>query len=140
MVVMSRHRAERFTRLAPYGGSLRSVVTVSGGAAAGGAHDEVGDQRGPARLVGGADTTAGVAVEVLVEGQQVVPVRVGLEEADVAEDRAAAVLVVEIETRRWARSSARTVRVTLLPEPAGCSMRMSSPKNRAYLRNASMMR
>ena len=58
-------------------------------------HDEVGDQRGPAGLVGGADTAAGVAVEVLVEGQQAVPVRVGLEQAGVAEDRAAAVGVVE---------------------------------------------
>src|SRR6516164_11325697 len=76
-------------------GPLRSVVTVPGGGAAGGTQDEVGDQRGPARLVGGADATAGVAVEVLVEGQQVVPVRVGLEEVDVAEDRAAAALVVE---------------------------------------------
>jgi len=63
--------------------------------AAAGAHDEVGDQRGPSRLVGGADTTAGVAMEVLVEGQQVVPVRMGLEEADIAEDRAAATGVVE---------------------------------------------
>jgi hypothetical protein len=45
--------------------------------------------------MGGADTTAGVAVEVFVKGQQVVPVRAGLEEAGVAEDRAAAVLVVE---------------------------------------------
>ena len=70
-------------------------MTVPGGAAAGGAQDEVGDQRGPARLVRGADTTAGVAVEVLVEGKQIVPVRVGLEEVDVAEDRAAAALVVE---------------------------------------------
>ena len=70
-------------------------MTVPGGAAAGDAHDEVGDQRGPARLVRGTDTTAGVAVEILVERQQVVPVRVGLEEAGVAEDRAAAVLVVE---------------------------------------------
>jgi hypothetical protein len=55
--------------------------------------DEVGDQRGPAGLVGGADAAAGGAVEVLVEGQQVVPVRVVLEQADLAEDRAAALLV-----------------------------------------------
>jgi hypothetical protein len=63
--------------------------------AVGDAHDEVGDQRGPAGLVGGAGTAAGVAVEVLVEGQQVVPVRVGLEQAGVAEDRAAAAGVVK---------------------------------------------
>ena len=68
---------------------------VPGGVTADGADDEVGDQRGPACLVGGADTTAGVAVEVLVEGQQVVPVRVALEEVDVTEDRAAAAGVVE---------------------------------------------
>src|SRR5262252_10090753 len=86
-------RVVRRRSLQGAGGPLRSVVTVPGGAAAGGAHDEVGDQRGPARLVGGADATAGVAVEVLVEGQQAVPVRVGLEEVDVAEDRAAAAFV-----------------------------------------------
>jgi hypothetical protein len=45
--------------------------------------------------MGGADTTAGVAVEVFVKGQQIAPVRVGLEEADITEDRAAAVLLVE---------------------------------------------
>ena len=52
--------------------------------------------------MGGADTTAGVAVEVLVEGQQVVPVRVALEEVDVAEDRAVAVLVVEEDRNQTA--------------------------------------
>ena len=48
-------------------------MTVPSGAVLGGAQDEVGDQRGPARLVAGADAPAGVTVEVLVEGQQVVP-------------------------------------------------------------------
>ena len=56
-------------------------MTVPNGAVVGGAKDEVGDQRRPARLVTGVDAPAGVTVEVLVEGQQVVPVPVGLEEA-----------------------------------------------------------
>ena len=77
-------------------------MTVPSGAVVGGAQDEVGDQRGPARLVAGADAPAGVTVEVLVEGQQVVPVPVGLEEAGVAEDRAAAVLVVEEDRNQTA--------------------------------------
>ena len=53
--------------------------------------DQVGDQAGPAGLVRGADAGAGVAMEVLVELQQVVPLRVGLELLDRAVDRAAAV-------------------------------------------------
>src|SRR5215471_2570074 len=77
-------------------------MTVPSGAVVGGAKDEVGDQRGPARLVAGADAPAGVTVEVLVEGQQVVPVPVGLEEAGVAEDRAAAILVVEEDRNQTA--------------------------------------
>jgi hypothetical protein len=77
-------------------------MTVPNGAVVGGAQDEVGDQRRPARLVAGADAPAGVTVEVLVEGQQVVPVPVGLEEAGVAEDRAAAILVVEDDRNQTA--------------------------------------
>src|SRR6516162_11782375 len=56
-------------------------MTVPSGAEVGGAQDEAGDQRGPARLVAGAGAPAGVTVEVLMEGQQVAPVPVGLEEA-----------------------------------------------------------
>src|SRR5262249_13888678 len=40
---------------------------------------QVGDEAGPARLVRGAQTGAGVAVEVLVERDHVVPRRVGVE-------------------------------------------------------------
>ena len=43
-------------------------MTVPNGAVVGGAKDEVGDQRRPARLVAGVDAPAGVTVEVLVEG------------------------------------------------------------------------
>jgi len=38
-------------------------MTVPSGAEVGGAQDEAGDQRGPARLVAGADAPAGVTVE-----------------------------------------------------------------------------
>ena len=41
--------------------------------------DQVGDEAGPAGLVRGAEARAGVAVEVLVEGDQSRPARVGLE-------------------------------------------------------------
>ena len=53
--------------------------------------DQVGDQPGPAGLVRGADAGAGVAVEVLVELEQVVPFRVGLELLDRAVDGAPAI-------------------------------------------------
>src|SRR5215510_7452569 len=39
-----------------------------------------GDERGPAGLMAGADRRAGVAVEVLVKWNQVVPVRIVLEQ------------------------------------------------------------
>src|SRR5690242_11310054 len=53
--------------------------------------EEFGDDGGPAGLVGGAEALAGVAVEVLVEEDQVAPVRVGLELLAGAEDGAAAI-------------------------------------------------
>ena len=59
------------------------------------AADEVGDEAGPAGLVGGAEPGAGVAVEVLVEQQPVVQGRVGLELLGRSERRAATVGVVE---------------------------------------------
>ena len=42
----------------------------------------------PASLMTGADTSTGIAVEVLVEWNEVVPQRIGLEQLDVAEHRA----------------------------------------------------
>src|SRR6478609_930410 len=53
--------------------------------------DQVRDDAGPAGLVRGSDPLARVAVEVLVEEQQVVPVRVGLELFDRAVDGAATI-------------------------------------------------
>src|SRR5205823_3777284 len=49
--------------------------------------DEVGDQAGPAGLVGGTEAAAVVAVEVLVERHQVMPARVGLKRLRIAEHR-----------------------------------------------------
>jgi hypothetical protein len=167
MLVMSRHRAERFIvclftlaadadsvaglnlrdshrwrsgmswswRRSPARarGALRSVGAGSRGGAAGGAYDEVSDQRGPARLVGGADTTAGVAVEVLVEGRQVVPVRVGLEEVGVAEDRAGAALVVEEDRNE----TAGEVVVTLAGSPGPLRLRPRNETERPETRTLS---
>ena len=75
-------------------------MTVPNGAVVGGAKDEVGDQRRPARLVAGVDAPAGVTLEVLVEGQQVEPVPVGLEEA--WRRQRPAVLVVEEDRNQTA--------------------------------------
>src|SRR5262249_15851297 len=47
--------------------------------------EQVGDQAGPAGLVGRPQAGAGVAVEVLVEGDQVVPSGIALEELAIAE-------------------------------------------------------
>src|SRR6187551_2205716 len=44
--------------------------------------DQVRNETGPAGLVGSTDARAGVAVEVLMELQQIVPLRVGLELLD----------------------------------------------------------
>src|SRR3954447_21008977 len=59
------------------------------------AEHEIHHECGPAGLVRGAEPCPGVTVEVLVERQQVVPVRVLLEEALPAEHRPTAVRVVE---------------------------------------------
>src|SRR6187397_298528 len=50
--------------------------------------DQMRNEAGPAGLVGSADACAGIAMEVLVELQHVVPLRVGLELLDRAVDRA----------------------------------------------------
>ena len=78
---------------------------------------------GPAGLVAGAEAGAVVAVEVLVEQQQVAPVRVGLELLDAAVHRPAAVLVRAGTSRvsRPAISSATSRRFSSRPEPVGHS-------------------
>src|SRR5262245_1944504 len=70
-------------------------VPVVEGRVGGRLADQLGHEGCPARLVAGAQPGAVVAVEVLEEGHPVLPVRVGLEEADVAQDGAAALGVSE---------------------------------------------
>ena len=77
-------------------------MTVPNGAVVGGAKDEVGDQRRPARLVAGAGATAGVTVEVLRKGSRLRQSRWVWNRPGVAEDRAAAVLVVEEDRNQTA--------------------------------------
>src|SRR5262245_42850981 len=60
---------------------------------------QLGDERGPAGLVAGADGRTRVAVEVLVERNQVVPVRIGLEERVAAEHRTPTLSVLEEDPR-----------------------------------------
>src|SRR6478736_2680056 len=74
-----RHRRMKLDEASALGDRIEHAPTA----------DQVRDQAGPAGLVGSADPRAGVAVEVLVELQQVVPLRVGLELLDRAVDRAA---------------------------------------------------
>src|SRR6476620_3076227 len=67
-----RHRRMKLDEASALGDRIEHATTA----------DEVRDQAGPAGLVGGADASAGVAVEVLVEQQQVMPLGVGLELLD----------------------------------------------------------
>src|SRR5205823_2498588 len=78
-----------------------SVVSLSG------LLQQLGDDGGPAGLVRGAEALAGVAVEVLVEEDQVAPVRVGLELLAGAEDRAAAVRAAQEEVAQPPRELPR---------------------------------
>src|SRR5438067_6433261 len=63
---------------------------------------QLGDERGPSGLMAGADRRARVAVEVLVKRNQIVPVRIALEQVDAAEHRTPAVSVVEEDPREAA--------------------------------------
>src|SRR5262249_46760388 len=58
------------------------------------------DEGRPAGLVAGADGRSRVAVEILVEGNQIVPVRIGLKQLVSTEDRAPTVRVVEQDSRQ----------------------------------------
>jgi hypothetical protein len=60
---------------------------------------QFGDQGSPSGLVTGADSPAGVAVEVLVKRNQVMPVRVRLEQFVVAEHWPPSFAVVEKDPR-----------------------------------------
>src|SRR5262245_30955333 len=61
--------------------------------------DQPADEAGPARLMAGAQAGAVVAVEVLVEQDQVAPVRIGLEFSSAAVYGASALLVAQERTR-----------------------------------------
>src|SRR5438552_2085117 len=56
---------------------------------------ELGDEARPARLVAGPEPGAGVAVEVLVEEDEVPPVRIGLKLVDTTEDRPPPILITD---------------------------------------------
>src|SRR6478609_2008426 len=77
-------------------------------------------QPGPSGLVTGADAGAVVAVEVLVEEDQVAPVRVGLELFAATIDRSLAFLVAEKDLRESPGKLARDfVQVHLLARSGG---------------------
>src|SRR5262249_15811911 len=68
---------------------------------------QLGDQRGPSGLVARADRRAGVAVEILVKRNQIVPVRIGLKTRVVAEDRPAADRILQEDSRQPPRQLGR---------------------------------
>src|SRR5262245_35557874 len=70
---------------------------------------QFGDERGPAGLMAGADTGAGVAVEVFMERDQVVPVRVALEVVVRAEHGPAPLGIAYEDRRESARELLRHV-------------------------------
>ncbi|MEI2781082.1 MAG: hypothetical protein V9H25_07375 [Candidatus Competibacter sp.] len=64
------------------------------------AHHQIRQQAGPAGLMGGTQTLSGVAVEVLVELQQVAPVRIVLERAVGRECREASFGVATVDAHQ----------------------------------------
>src|ERR1700722_16638474 len=70
-------------------------------------HEELRDQRGPARLMRGADATARIAVEVLVEGNVVPVVGIGLLLGAVMPERALARGVLQEDVREAAAELVR---------------------------------
>ncbi len=90
--------------------------------------DQAGDGPRPARLVTGSQPGTVVTMEVLVEGDQVTPVRVSLELGRPSINRPASLLVPEkIPQRRSDSSCATSNSVISRPDPVGHSMRNSSP-------------
>ena len=84
---------------------------------------------GPAGLMAGAEAGAVVAVEVLVEQDEIAPVRVFLELPRAAVDRPPAVLVAQEDAAPAGAqiSSATWYRFICRPEPVGHSTVKSSP-------------
>src|SRR5262249_44382165 len=84
----------------------------------GGGDDQMRDEAGPAGLVAGAQTRAGVSVEVLVERHEIPPVLVLVEPGDAAVDGPAAVGALEEDRRQAPAQLVRDlVQVHPLPRP-----------------------
>src|SRR5581483_12197645 len=94
-----------------------SYPAVASGAAQ--AKDQVRDEPRPAGLVRGAEARAGVAVEVLVERDQVLPGGVARRQAIGAEHRARAVLAAQEERDEPARQLVGDLREVQLHAGAG---------------------
>ena len=63
-------------------------------------HEQLGDQRGPPRLVRCADAPAGIAVKILVERDAILVVRIVLQRGLVAQHGALAVRVLQEDARQ----------------------------------------
>src|ERR1700691_4186978 len=79
------------------------------------ADDQVGDESCPARLVGSAESGAGVAMEVFVEEDEVAPGRVLLWYAVLTEDRSVPVGVAQEEPDQAIREVGRDLVEVLEP-------------------------
>ena len=108
-----------------------SISSPSVGIGPAAPQDQVGDDPRPAGLVRGAEAGAVVAVEVLVEEDVVLPLRIGLEPLDPAEARPPAVGADEEDRDQpVAQVGGDLVEVIRLPEPVGYSSVNSSPRKR----------
>src|SRR6185503_11783733 len=113
-------RLEQTLALAAGGlGGWRGWV-LAGGALGVEGDDEVHHERGPAGLVGGAQPATVVAVEVLVERDEVAPPLVALEQVAVAVYRAVPVLVEQEQVHHPLRQVVGDLAERLLlPRPGG---------------------
>ena len=90
--------------------------------------DQLRDDAGPARLVAGSQTRAVVSVEIFVEQDVILPLRIGLKFLRASVHRPPARLSRrKIPVNRLAISRATSNRFIKLPEPVGHSILKLSP-------------
>src|SRR5271165_1217330 len=88
-----------------YGGGCRfSLLTLAGLSAL---LHQLRDYAGPSGLVAGSNSGSRIAVEVLMEQNQIAPVRIGLELFEIAEHRPAAFFIAKKNVRHAARQFSR---------------------------------
>src|SRR6516164_3867882 len=90
--------------------------------------DQLGDQARPSGLVTGAQSCAVVSMEILIEENVVLPIRIGLELLRPTIDRPSAGLILKKNPRQTVSDfSATSNRFIWFPEPVGHSILKLSP-------------